>query len=444
MSSDAKTISLRHWLDYIETIHAQAVDFDITRPLEVAQKGQFDKFDIPVITVAGTNGKGSTTALISKCLSACGLKVGSYFSPHLQFFNERIIIQGVPVQEHLICHAFAQIEKARGHTTLTYFEFITLAAFAIFKQHDLDVIVLEVGCGGEKDAVNIVHPSLSVITNISKDHTLWLGQELEEIALAKAGIMREQTPAIIGLKAQVPSLLKHAKDLKAKLYLEGQSFGWHDKYKSYWQYNGSYKQVPPTFSSSTSISLSLAALEVLKPILPEVNNFPWHRLGHIVRTAQLPGRFQRMVGRTDLIFDVAHNAAGSIWLANNMSKLPPSVKTIAVWSSFSDKDLPEIVSPLIPWVDTWVIAPMQDKRGASLEDLQSTLVHLGIEDIKQEVSLSKAFKMAEKLSDKHSRILVFGSFGTVGEVLRQLEHNYHATDTFFSMRTQQRPQALEA
>lgn len=432
MSKDAKTISLRHWLDYVESIHNQSVDFDLSRAAEVAQKGHFAELSIPVITVAGTNGKGSTTALLTKALGACGLKVGCYLSPHLHFFNERIILKGKPAQEHLICQAFAKVEKARGQVSLTYFEFTTLAALELFKQAQLDVVVLEVGCGGEKDAVNLVDPTLSIITNVSLDHMGWLGQTVEEIALAKAGIMRSNKPAIIGLQAQIPTLLDKAKSLKTKLYLEGQAFGWHDKYKSYWQFNGRHIRVAPSFVPSTSISLTLAALEVLKPILPAVERFPMDRLNDIIRTSQLPGRFQRMVGVAETWFDVAHNAAGAKWLAENLKKLPPADKLIAVWSSFEDKVLADIVAPLLPLVDIWVVAQNQHERGAPLDKLVATLEQSGAKEIVEAPSLATAFKKAEKLCGPNGRMVVYGSFVTVAEVMRSHEHDYHSVNNFFS------------
>lgn len=432
MSKDAKTISLRHWLDYVESIHDKSVDFDLSRAAKVATQAGFNDLPMPVITVAGTNGKGSTAALLTKALEACGLRVGCYLSPHMNFFNERIVLQGKPVQEHIICHAFAKVEKARGNIGLTYFEFTTLAAFEIYKQADLDVLVLEVGCGGEKDAVNLAEPTLSIITNISKDHTEWLGEDISQIALAKAGIMRSSKPVIVGLKAQIPSLLEKASKLKAKIYCEGQAFGWHDKYKSYWQYNGKYIRVPQSFVSSTSISLSLAALEVLKPILPQVERLPLAKLGDILRHSQLPGRFQRMVGMTETIFDVAHNSDGALWLAENINRLPPASNTIAVWSSFADKDLTEIVKPMLPLVDTWVISSMQNERGATIETLRQTLLDLGVEHILDASSLSGGFKQAERLSNPNSRVVVFGSTATVAEVLRAHEHDYHSVNNFFS------------
>lgn len=431
MSKDAKTISLRHWLDYIQAIHEKAVDFDLVRLKEVAQKGGFAEQSAPIIIVGGTNGKGSTTALTAKFLSSCGYRVGCYFSPHLQYFNERIVINGKPVDEHLICKAFAKVEKARGNTSLTYFEFTTLAALELFKNQSLDAIVLEVGCGGEKDAVNIVDPALSIITNVSIDHTEWLGKDVNEIALTKAGIFRTDKPAIVGIKGQKPTLLEKAKDLKTKLYLEGQSFGWHDKYKSYWQFNGKYIKVPESSIPSTSISLSLAALEVLKPILPKINEFPLSRLSYILRVSQLPGRFQRIMTKCETILDVAHNEAGSRWLARNLKKLPGEARHIAVWSSFNDKDLKAIVAPMIDLVDTWVIAPMQHVRGAKVQDLQDALEALGAKSIERQSTLALAFQKAETLSGKHDRVVVFGSFGTVGEVLASTEHDYQTMRAFF-------------
>ncbi|HET9843869.1 MAG TPA: Mur ligase family protein, partial [Gammaproteobacteria bacterium] len=336
---DAKSISLKHWLKYIESIHPQQIDFGLQRIRPVAQKAALNQLGCPVVLVGGTNGKGSTVALLAKLLQAMGLRVGAYFSPHLIYFTERIVLNGTTCAEAKLCSAFAQVEKLRGKTPLTFFEFTTLAAFHIFKEEKLDVILLEVGCGGEKDAVNIVEPDLSIITSVGLDHTEWLGDTIAEIGTAKAGILRAHKPAILGIEAQIPSILQKAQHLQSKLILEGRDFDWNDIYKSYWNYQSRFIQIPPHSIPSTSVSLALAALENLWSTFFSQKSLPYDHLSYYLRTEQMPGRFQLVYTKCETIFDVAHNESGAIWLADKFKKLYPQVKTVGVWSSLSDKNL---------------------------------------------------------------------------------------------------------
>lgn len=432
MTKDARTISLQHWLSYIESIHSKAIDFDLERVREVAQKAELLPFRCPVILVAGTNGKGSTVALLSKLLQNSGLRVGSYFSPHLVYFNERIVLNSQPCPEYLLCHAFAKIEKARGKTPLTYFEFTTLAAFEIFHQGPLDVLVLEIGCGGEKDAVNIVEPTISVITAIDKDHTELLGSSIDEIALAKAGILRPNQPAVIGQKAQLPVLLERAKQLKSDCILEGEDFGWHDIHRHYWQYQKHYLKIPRNPIPSESVSISLAAFKLLEQVAPQLGALSLNQLETTLRQAHMPGRFQRIQNhRCETFLDAAHNVAGAQWLASQLVKEPNSGRTIGVWASFKDKDLSGIVGAMQEYVDEWVIAPSQNPRTASIEALETVLKEQGIEKFHSQSTLSCAYHKAETLCTRQDRIVVFGSFATVGEVLHSLGHDYPYASTFY-------------
>ncbi len=432
MIKDVKTLSLKYWLDYIESIHPKDVEFGLDRIREVAVKGGLDKVDIPVITVAGTNTKGSTVALLTKLLESVGLNVGTYFSPHLVYFNERVTVNSTPVPEHFFCNAFAKIESLREDTALTYYEFVTLAAFDIFKLFDLDVLVLEVGCGGEKDAVNLIDPDVSILTSVDFDHMEWLGDTLEKIGATKAGIFRPNKPAIIGKGAQLSSVLDKAKELGCTMCLEDDTFGWSDTNKTYWRSQTRTVKIPKHPLPSTCISLALAAVDAIESQLPALKKLEYDHLEPILRKAQLPGRFQQLLLNHEVILDVAHNAKGADWLSKRLQGLPKLSKTVAVWSSFEDKDLDKIIEPFSDMVDTWFIAPTQSARTASLSDLKKALVKSNANDVYECMSITEAFDKAQDGHERPSRILVFGSFATVGEVLGGIGQELSYLNRFYN------------
>lgn len=405
--------TLSEWLSHIESFHRKTIDLGLTRILEVADKTKLNQFSIPVVTVAGTNGKGSTVAILSKLLTTANLKVGSYSSPHLLSVNERIQLNGQNIPSDQLAQAFSEIDHIRGATSLTYFEFFTLAALWIFQKAKLDVIILEVGLGGRLDAVNSVTPSLAIITALGYDHQEYLGNTLDKIASEKAGILRDNIPAIISEQAKLPSLLRKLKTHHNAAYFENQDFG--IKHHEIWQYKDVIVPVPKHNLPENSVSLALAAYTILGKQcidLPSLNTvvFALEDLGMV-------GRFQTLwLNKKRIIFDVAHNPLGSAWLDKKLNTITAD-KVLAVWASLKDKDLANIISPLLDKVTRWYVGEIDNPRAASSEDLKQALKS---SSVSVHNCILDAFQEALKDANEQDTIVVFGSFYTVAEVMMSL------------------------
>jgi dihydrofolate synthase/folylpolyglutamate synthase len=413
--------SLAQWLSYIESLHHKTIELGLERVALVAQKLQVTTFDCPVITVAGTNGKGSCVAFLESIFSAAGLTAGAYTSPHLLRFNERIRIADQVVDDASLLQAFERVEAAREEITLTYFEFTTLAAFVLFKAAKLDVLVLEVGLGGRLDAVNIIDPDIAVVTKIALDHTDWLGDTREAIGYEKAGIFRAKKPAICGDTDPPASILQTACRLSAALYLTGVDFDCEiQPPKSWaWRYQETvYTHLPLPHLPLPSASTALMAVHLLQDRLPV--SVPAILQG--LRQASLAGRFQRFNYPIETILDVAHNPDSAHYLAKRLGELPVSGKTYAVVGMLSDKDIEETLRPMLPLVNIWYVATLELPRGSTTKNMANCLEKLGVNayDIRLAESVAAAYEKAVKDADSSDRIVVFGSFHTVGPILNYL------------------------
>jgi dihydrofolate synthase/folylpolyglutamate synthase len=410
---------LADWLAHLERLHPTAIDLGLERVTRVRERMGL-ALACPVITVGGTNGKGSTCAFLEAMLRASGYRVGLYTSPHLLHYNERVRIDGRQATDAQLVAAFERVEAARTGTSLTYFEFGTLAAALLFDEAALDVAVLEVGLGGRLDAVNLFDPDCAVVASIGLDHMDYLGPTRESIGLEKAGIFRGGRPAVVGDTEPPASLLEHARRIGAPVCLIERDFGasasggqW-----TYWSAQGRRAGLPwPALRGEYQLAnaaAALAALECLRGRVPV-------DMGAIRRglvEVELPGRFQVLPGRPAVVLDVAHNPHAAERLRDSLARMGSYATTYAVFGMLKDKDIAGVARTLAAIVDRWVLAPLPSARGASSEDLRRHLTDAGVAaPLEACASVAAAFRRAREQACADDRILVFGSFHTVGEVL---------------------------
>jgi dihydrofolate synthase/folylpolyglutamate synthase len=409
--------TLDDWLAHCERLHPVGVDMTLDRVRAVYQRLNLN-IAVPVITVAGTNGKGSTCALIESIALAAGWRVGLYIKPHLVHFEERCRINGVIAEGDSLLEHFAAVEVARGDITLTYFEFSFLAILRRFVHAPLDLMILEVGLGGRLDAVNIVDADCAVLTSIALDHVEWLGPDRESIGREKAHIMRAGRPAIVGDPQPPQSVLDHAAAIGADLWLAGRDFG-HDGDRQQWRWRGRHKHYPalayPALRGANQLlnaSAALAAFEALHDRLPIS--------AQAVRTGlalvELPGRFQIVPGQPALVLDVAHNPQSVAALAQNLDAMGFFPRTIAVFGAMQDKDLAGILARVAPLIDHWCFCDLATPRAAKAVDL-AALPRAGSATASTHASAAEALAAALGRADPADRIVIFGSFYTVGGVL---------------------------
>lgn len=419
--------SLADWLRWQETLHPSTIDLGLDRMRRTLQRLEWRQPACPVITVAGTNGKGSTVALASHILHAAGYRVGTFTSPHLIRYNERIVIDGREVSDASLVAAFERIDAARGSETLTFFEFNTLAALLVFDTACLDAIVLEVGLGGRLDSVNAVDADVAIVTSIALDHCDWLGSDVESIGREKAGIFRPGKPAIFASREMPASIATAALQLNSPLYRLGHDFDWRRDGER-WSWRGratSYDQLPrPSlhgelqFDNASSV---LCALECLSSRLPITRD----AIEQGLQTATLPGRFQTIrrakPAAIDWILDVAHNPAAAQALAGQLVERRINGRTIAVCGILGDKDIDGIASALRGSFDSWIIVGLQSPRAVPVDALAQRLVKLGATVATTAPDVRAGCEIAEKMAREGDRVVVFGSFLTVGPALEWLQ-----------------------
>ncbi|ALF59302.1 bifunctional tetrahydrofolate synthase/dihydrofolate synthase [Psychrobacter urativorans] len=433
--------SLTEWLDYMQQIHVSAIDMGLSRVLPVAEYlgvVQSAKDDAYVFTVAGTNGKGSTTAVISAMCQAAGYKTALYQSPHLSCFNERVRINGDMVSDETLIAAFSKVEDARlqCELTLSFFEMTTLAALLIFAEADCDVWVLEVGLGGRLDVVNIIDPDMAVITNIGIDHVDWLGDNVEAIGAEKAGILRDGITLIYGDTEMPNSVQQLIKTHHATCYQVGQNFSYHIEDTQIWQYSNAAVtlQLPRPALSLINTANALSA------VLASPLNVDISAIENALQTVKLAGRFDaRELADRHWLFDVAHNEQGVNFLLaqlvplwqQHISSQPdnqPNKKTGTIKMLFSmlgDKDIEMVVQslsdPQLP-ISNWFIAEIDHPRAATIEQLQNALsAHVDPAHIQVFSDLQQATHTVIDNSQPQDLIVVCGSFHTIGEALSTLE-----------------------
>ena len=421
------SLSLSQWLVHLESMHPVAIDMGLDRVAAVGERLKLH-FDCPVITVGGTNGKGSTCAMLESMLMQGSYRIGLYTSPHILDFNERARIDGHSVSDTVLCDAFTAVEAVRGDISLTYFEFTTLAILKLFADTKLDVVILEVGLGGRLDAVNIIDPDVAIVTSVDLDHQQYLGDTREKIGFEKAGIFRPQRAAICGDPSPPQSLVEHANNIGADLWLFGRDFNYSGD-RQQWSYGGRsvrrHALAYPSLRGANQLlnaSAALAALEVLRDRLPlgaqEV------RAGLVL--VELPARFQVLPGRPAVILDVAHNPHAAATLAQNLDQMGFFPYTYAVFGAMSDKDIAGVLSHLKDKIDHWYLCDLPLPRAASAESLAAALGSAGFvagntggteRSVQCFATPAEAYAAARDSVSENDRIVVFGSFLTVAGVM---------------------------
>ena len=413
---------LNEWLTHCERLHPQTISMGLERVASVAASMGL-RMDCPVITVAGTNGKGSTCAMLESVYRQAGYKTGLYTSPHLVYFQERCRLMGKPATQEQLCPHFERVEKARGDTPLTYFEFTSLALMSCLSQSDLDVVILEVGLGGRLDAVNVIDADCAVITSIDLDHMDWLGPDRETIGFEKAGIMRAQKTVVISDPAVPQSVLAHAQRLQTDVWRvmadvqfsgDAQQWTWKGRGRTY-----SGLAYPALRGANQLLNAAgvLAVVEALRQVLPV--NAQAIRLG--LSNVQWPGRFQLLPGQPAIVLDVAHNPHACAALAHNLDAMGFYPRTHAVLGAMADKDLAGLFKKLLPLVDVWYFCDLPTPRAATASQLLAVWRSISNRpDVSADVfdSPTQALSKAQAIADPTDRILVFGSFFTVGAVLQ--------------------------
>lgn len=412
--------TLDDWLRYQEQLHPNSIDLDLTRVSEVRDRLGLVT-DFPIITVGGTNGKGSTCTMLESILSCAGYRVGCYTSPHLIHYNERVRIGREFASDNDLCTAFAAIEEAREDTLLTYFEFGTLAAVWLFHRARVDVAVLEVGLGGRLDAVNAFDADCAIITSVDLDHQDYLGDTTEKIGFEKAGIFRANKPAIFSDPKVPQSVLDHATKIGADLQLIGRDFGFK-RLENQWQFWGRRdKRHALPFPALRGIyqlnnaSGVLAALDAVWDKLPVAQQDV--KLGLL--QANLPGRMQVLPGRPSIVLDVAHNPHAAKVFASNLGDMGFYQNTYAVFSMLQDKDIQSVIELVKHRIDSWFIAPIDHPRGAPIEMLRGSIAKVAPDKpVNAFSSIESAYRHACDTAGQNDRIVIFGSFYTVAEILR--------------------------
>jgi dihydrofolate synthase / folylpolyglutamate synthase len=417
--------TLDEWLAHCAAVHPTTMDLSLERTVQVARALGIH-FSVPVITVAGTNGKGSTCAMLESIARHAGYRVGLYQKPELVHFNERCRVNGEPVSADALVPHFAAVEAARGTTTLTQFEFSTLAIARLLSMTELDLVILEVGLGGRFDSVNAFDCDCAVITSIDLDHMEYLGPDRESIGLEKAQIMRPGKPAIVSDPLPPQSVIKHAEAIGADLWLVGRDFN-HSGDRQQWAWSGRGRRYHgmsyPALRGANQLlnaAGAIAALIALRDRLP-IN-------AQAVRTGlalvELPGRFQIVPGQPALVLDVAHNPQAVGALALNLDAMGFFPRTHAVLGVMRDKDIAAIVARMLPLVEVWHCCSLPSTRAATAQEIATAVRAAaagragGAPPIHCHDSPAQALAQAVASADPADRIVVFGSFYTVGGVLK--------------------------
>jgi dihydrofolate synthase/folylpolyglutamate synthase len=417
----ARFNSLNAWLDWQSSLHPKTIELGLKRVAAVWARLGPNFLPFPVITVGGTNGKGSCVAMIESMVQAAGYRCACYTSPHLLHYNERIRINGEPISDAALCETFARVDQARADIALTYFEFGTLAALDFCVRAAPDLAVLEVGLGGRLDAVNLLDADVAVVTSIGRDHTAWLGETLDAIACEKAGIFRAGRPAVIGQRDAPARLREEAVRLGAIPLQLGREFD-REAADTGWIWNGIGGErlaLPiPTLRGAFQLDNAAAAISALA-CLRERLPVPVNAIRAGLQRARLAGRFQVIPGVPTWILDVAHNGAAAQALATNLQAFACPGRLRAVIAVLADKEPEAIVQPLLPYVDQWFLAQSGDVRALAVEDLAARLDAVLLEPAAGcFVDVESALEAARVASMPDDCLLVVGSFTTVSQALK--------------------------
>jgi dihydrofolate synthase/folylpolyglutamate synthase len=416
--------SLDDWLEYISAQHPATIALGLDRVRDVASRLYLHlgfQQATPVITIGGTNGKGSTCAMIEAILLEAGYDVGLYTSPHILRYNERVRFKGEELDDAALVEAFERVEKARRDVQLTYFEFGTLAALTFFDQVVADVAILEVGLGGRLDAVNIIDADVAAVVSVDLDHQNFLGDNREDIGFEKAGIYRSGRPALFGDFDPPRRLVDHAEKIGARLQILGRDFRFEAQERQ-WDFigrKGARRALPmPALRGAWQLknaSVALAALDEVAELLPV-------SLGEIKRgllSARIEGRLQVLPGRPSVVLDVAHNPHAARSLASGLGDMGFYENTLAVFAMLADKDIGGVVDAMKGRIDKWYVAAAQADRAASAGDVLKILGTRGVaQHARTFATVASALEAARRDAGPNDRIVVFGSFYTVAEALR--------------------------
>ncbi|WP_045405694.1 bifunctional tetrahydrofolate synthase/dihydrofolate synthase [Vibrio jasicida] len=409
------TSTLTMWLDYLTNLHTSAIDLGLDRVQAVAKKANLTKPAPTVITVAGTNGKGSTCALMEAILLDAGYSVGVYSSPHLIRYNERVRINGVDAEDRTHCEAFDYIEQQRGDISLSLFEFGTLAALRIFQVEKVDVVLLEVGLGGRLDATNVVDHDVSVITSLAIDHVDWLGDDINVIGFEKAGIYRTGKPAICGQPTPPATVAAHADDIQAEFFQVGIQFDYQLTEKGWKWTSGAFglDDLPLPSMPLPNAATALMALGASELQITDIN------IVNGLNNARLAGRMQVLQTEPDIVLDVAHNPHSAEYLVEKVKHQYVNKNIHVVVAMLHDKDIKATIEVLAPIATQWYPASLTGPRAATADELCQYLPEGQI----QFQTPVEAFESAKTHAAHDDVILVVGSFHTVGEVLEYWQSN---------------------
>jgi dihydrofolate synthase / folylpolyglutamate synthase len=416
--------TLKGWLSWQENSHPLTIDLGLERVAKVYQALNPGGVKPLTITVAGTNGKGSCIAYLEAIYRAQGFRVGAYTSPHILRYNERIKIDGSPVQDELICNAFERIERVRDNVSLSYFEFGTIAALDIFSRAYLDIQLLEVGLGGRLDAVNMVDSDAAIISSIGIDHVAWLGETREAIGYEKAGIFRASVPAIVGDPSPPHALMQVAEDKQARFYAIDKDFG-YTKQQEHWRWFCNSKQIDNLpepalkgehqYRNASAVIMAITQLDDKLPVDERA-------IRQGLEKVKLPGRFQLLDGAVPVLLDVGHNPEAVMTLVEYLTHNFPGRRIHAIFSMMKDKDIAEVLRIMGPVVYDWFFAPLSNTRAATEQLMREIFSQQGMNNVSfGYTGFVDAFAAAKTQAVNGDLLLVFGSFFLVSDCLAELQ-----------------------
>ncbi|WP_448547944.1 bifunctional tetrahydrofolate synthase/dihydrofolate synthase [Thalassotalea fusca] len=417
IQSHSQDKSLDEWLSYLESIHAVEIDLGLARISQVAERLAIDLSFSKVITVAGTNGKGTTCAFLENVLLSMQHSVAVYSSPHIERFNERLRLNKANVEDMPLVSAFEQIEQARGDISLTYYEYTTLAAMLVMMAQQPEYIILEVGLGGRLDATNLIDANIAVITTVDLDHQAFLGTDRESIGFEKAGIFRAKGIAVIGDLSPPNSVISHGEQLQATMLVRQRDFDVAiDENLAVWQWHGGdivFDELPMPHIPLDNVATAIQVLRSLKlPINKEI-------LASSIASTSVDGRTELFTTSTcDVMLDVGHNPLAARYLANVIANAPYD-KVHAVFSLLADKDLPNTIEPLLPYIASWNVAKLDCPRTRTAEEMLSVMNPLGA-NVNCFDNIEDAYRMTVNQAGTRDLVLVFGSFFTVSAIRKLL------------------------
>lgn len=422
-ANDKSLDTLEDWLNWLETLHPKEIDFGLDRIRCVLDKLSLVELPFRTITVGGTNGKGSCVAMLDNIYRCAGYRVGTFTSPHLWRFNERIRFDGQEICDEPLIELFRCIENARGLITLSYFEYSVVAALLHFVRNKAELALLEVGLGGRLDAVNAIDADASLVVSVELDHQDWLGKDRESIGREKAGIFRSDRPAVVADRSPPESLLIHAQQLGSSLQLIGRDFDGSGTWGS-WNYKGwglSKENLPtPSFGGQEQLDNMAGCLAIIES-MDEHLPVELPVISHGLSTAQLAGRTDRHVrGGVEWIFDVAHNPAAARVFSDAVIQLPSPGCTWAILAIMKDKDLSGVVAPFMGVVDQWIVTSTGSERSVNAEILGGLMKTEGASNVRSLADAVAACKLVDQLAEPGHRVLVFGSFYLVGPAMTAL------------------------